>query len=56
MAGFAPGAGALLIAPAVLAFDFWVMLAMALACLPVFITGRVIARWEGALFLAYCAA
>jgi cation:H+ antiporter len=24
-----------------------------MACLPVFITGREIARWEGALFLAY---
>ena len=53
VAGFAPGAGALLIAPAVLAFDLWVMLAVTLACLPVFITGRVIARWEGAVFLAY---
>ena len=47
------GSAGLVIAPAVLAFDLWVMLAVALACLPVFITGRVIARWEGAVFLAY---
>jgi cation:H+ antiporter len=26
------------------------------ACLPVFLSGREIARWEGALFLAYYAA
>jgi cation:H+ antiporter len=37
-------------------FDLWVMLAVALACLPVAITGREIARWEGGLFLAYYAA
>ena len=43
-----PGRGA----PQVMDFDLWVMLAVALACLPVFITGREIARWEGALFLA----
>ena len=29
---------------------------MALACLPVFLTGREIARWEGGVFLAYYAA
>ena len=37
----------------VLAFDIWVMLAVALACLPVFMTGREIARWEGGVFLGY---
>lgn len=40
-------------APSLLAFDIWVMLAVALACLPVFITDREIARWEGGVFLAY---
>ncbi|MEX1025759.1 MAG: calcium/sodium antiporter [Planctomycetota bacterium] len=45
--------GGLPIASSVLGFDLWVMLAVALACLPVFLTGRVIARWEGALFLSY---
>jgi NTE family protein len=38
---------------AVLNFDLWVMLAVALACLPVFMTGREIARWEGGVFLLY---
>ena len=37
-------------------FDLWVMLAALVACLPVFLTGREIARWEGALFLLYYAA
>ncbi len=36
--------------------DVWVMLAVAIACLPVFFTGREIARWEGAVFLGYYAA
>ena len=43
----------LTIAPSLLAFDIWVMLAVTLACLPVFITGREIARWEGGVFLGY---
>ena len=34
-------------------FDLWVMLAVAFACLPVVITGREIARWEGGVFIAY---
>jgi cation:H+ antiporter len=29
------------------------MLAAGFACLPIFVTGREIARWEGGLFLAY---
>jgi cation:H+ antiporter len=37
-------------------FDLWVMLAVAFACLPIMITGREIARWEGAVFLVYYAA
>jgi cation:H+ antiporter len=49
-------AGGVTIAPAVLHFDLWVMLGVAFACLPVFLSGREIARWEGALFLAYYAA
>lgn len=44
------------IAPAVMNFDLWVMLAVAAACLPVLLTGREIARWEGAVFLGYYAA
>ncbi|MDP2397839.1 MAG: calcium/sodium antiporter [Burkholderiales bacterium] len=43
----------LAVAPSVLAFDLWVMIAVAIACLPIFMTGREIARWEGGVFLAY---
>ena len=39
--------------PAALAFDIPVVIAVALACAPIFFTGHLIARWEGALFLAY---
>jgi cation:H+ antiporter len=46
-------ADGLAVAPSLLNFDLWVMLAVALACLPVFVTGREIARWEGGLFLGY---
>ena len=41
-------------APA-LAFDIPVMIAVAVACLPIFFTGFKVARWEGWLFLAYYA-
>jgi cation:H+ antiporter len=41
-------------APAALVrFDLPVMIAVALACLPIFASGARIARWEGALFLCY---
>jgi len=39
--------------PSLLAFDLPVMLAVAVACLPVLFTGHLIARWEGAVFLGY---
>ena len=43
-----------LILPAsILAFDMWVMIAVAIACVPIFFTGREIARWEGFVFFAY---
>lgn len=41
---------------AALHFDLWVMLAVAVACLPVFLVRREIARWEGVVFIAYYAA
>ena len=53
LAGLAAGGNGLVVPPAVLAFDLWVMVAVALACLPVFVSGREIARWEGGVFLAY---
>ncbi len=53
LSGLVSGNLGLTMAPSLLAFDIWVMLAVALACLPIFITGREIARWEGGLFFAY---
>lgn len=41
----------LAVPPAMLAFDLPIMVAVALACLPIFFTGNRIDRWEGALFL-----
>ncbi|HEX4886329.1 MAG TPA: calcium/sodium antiporter [Casimicrobiaceae bacterium] len=43
------------VATSLLLFDVPIMTAVALACLPVFLTGRTIERWEGAVFLAYYA-
>ncbi len=37
----------------VLGFDLPIMIATAIACLPIFYTGNLIARWEGGVFLAY---
>ena len=45
--------GGLDVPAALLSFDLPVMFAVSLACLPVLFTGHLIARWEGALFLAY---
>jgi len=56
ISGLVAGSGGLVIPPSVLNFDIWVMIAVALACLPVFLTGREIARWEGGVFLLYYAA
>ncbi|MDR7418808.1 MAG: calcium/sodium antiporter [Armatimonadota bacterium] len=47
---------ALTVSAAALRFDIPVMLAVAVASLPIFFTGHLIARWEGALFLSYYAA
>lgn len=41
------------VAPAALTFDIPVMIAVALACAPIFFTGHLIARWEGWVFIAY---
>jgi cation:H+ antiporter len=53
LSGLVSGDMGLVMAPSLLAFDIWVMLAVALACLPVFMTGHEIARWEGGVFLGY---
>jgi cation:H+ antiporter len=52
-AAVAPGGVA--VSPAALNFDVPVMIAVSLVCLPVFISGAVIDRWEGGIFLLYYA-
>ncbi|MGE8496259.1 MAG: calcium/sodium antiporter [Pseudomonas sp.] len=41
------------VSPNVLTFDFPVMLAAAVACLPLFFAGWRVSRWEGLVLLAY---
>lgn len=41
------------VAPSMVTFDIPIAIVVALACLPIFFTGHLIARWEGALFLGY---
>ena len=41
------------VSPGALTFDMPVMIAVAVATLPIFFTGYAIARWEGAVFLVY---
>ena len=43
------------VSTAALRLDLPVMIAVAIACLPIFFTGNVINRWEGLLFLGYYA-
>lgn len=48
--------GGINVPPAALRFDIPVMIAAFVACLPIFLTGHVISRWEGMLFVGYYAA
>ena len=41
------------ITEAMLTFDLPIMIAVAVACLPIFFSGNLISRWEGAVFVAY---
>lgn len=45
--------GGISVPASVINFDLWVMLAVCFACIPIFLTGREIARWEGGVFLGY---
>ncbi len=45
--------GGISVSNAARAFDIPIMIAAAVACLPIFATGNVISRWEGVLFLIY---
>lgn len=53
LGGLVAGTAGMAVAPAILTFDLWVLTAVSLACLPIFLSGREIARWEGAVFLVY---
>lgn len=50
-AALAPGG--VNVSSSALSFDIPVMVAVAVACLPIFFTGFSISRWEGTLFLGY---
>jgi cation:H+ antiporter len=43
----------LTVADSVIAFDLPAMIAVAIACLPIFFSGNAISRWEGGLFVGY---
>lgn len=53
MAGLVSSGSGIAVPPSALRFDLPVMIATAVACLPVFFTGCRISRWEGGVFLAY---
>lgn len=53
LGGLVSGVAGIAIAPSILTFDLWVLTAVSLACLPIFLSGREIARWEGGVFLVY---
>jgi len=44
--------GGIPVSPTAVSFDIPVMILVAALCLPIFFTGRTIARWEGAVFFA----
>ncbi len=43
----------ILVSGPILGFDIPLMIAVAIACLPIFFTRGAISRWEGAIFLSY---
>lgn len=47
------GSGGVPVNPAALSFDIPFMIAVGVACLPLFFTGYRIDRWEGFVFLGY---
>ncbi len=56
LSALAAGNSGLDVAPSIVRFDIWVMIAVALVCLPIFVSGREIARWEGGVLVgAYVA-
>jgi cation:H+ antiporter len=45
--------GGVAVAPTALGLDIPFMVAVSVACLPIFFTGHLISRWEGGLFVLY---
>ena len=43
----------IIVPAAALRFDIPIMIAVFVACLPIFMTGHLISRWEGGLFVSY---
>lgn len=43
----------IVVPPASITFDFPIMVATSIACLPIFLTGHRISRWEGIVFLFF---
>ncbi len=52
LAGIVSPAG-VTVSDAAIRFDIPIMIAVAIACLPVFVSGNLIARWEGFVFVWY---
>jgi len=53
IAGLLSGPGGIQVSKGISSFDLPIMITVAVACLPIFITGHKISRWEGFLFLFY---
>lgn len=53
LAGIVSPTGGVTVSEAAIRFDIPVMIAVAIACLPVFVSGNLIARWEGFVFVWY---
>lgn len=53
LSGIVSGNTGLTISDSVINFDLWIMIAVAIACLPIFAAGQQISRFNGALFLFY---
>jgi cation:H+ antiporter len=51
--GAAASPGGITAPATAIAFDLPVMLGVTLACIPIFVTGRIVDRWEATVFIAY---
>ncbi|MFN0116668.1 MAG: calcium/sodium antiporter [Elusimicrobiota bacterium] len=47
------GPSGISVSPAIMRFDIPIMIAVSISCLPIFMSGHKIARWEGFFFLFY---